>query len=251
MVSDRAERLATATEDLVAIPSVSRDEGAILAAIDERLPDRFHVLDDEDSVLLAMPERRPGAPLILLAGHVDTVPPGASAPARRESGWIHGRGAADMKGGLAVMLAVADALASGDVESDLDVGLVFFGREELPFGESAVVPLFDRRPELRDVALAIVLEPTGNECALGSAVDRRERDPQGCGDAGAAGRARTARRRGRRARLPRGRERRRDRRRDRRQRRPRPLPCRAELPLRAGTHARAGRVAAARAGGRR
>ena len=167
MVSDRAERLAVTTEALVAIPSVSRDEGAILAAIGERLPDRFHVLDDEDSVLLAIPERRPGAPLILLAGHVDTVPAGDRGPARRENGWIHGRGAADMKGGLAVMLVLADALASGDVGSDLDVGLVFFGREELPFGESALIPLFERRPELWSAALAIVLEPTDNELQVG------------------------------------------------------------------------------------
>jgi succinyl-diaminopimelate desuccinylase len=72
-----------------------------------------------------------------------------------------------MKAGLAVMLEVAARLGTGELESDLDVGVLFFGREELPFGESAVVPLFDRRPELNDVALAIVLEPTGNELHVG------------------------------------------------------------------------------------
>jgi succinyl-diaminopimelate desuccinylase len=167
VVSDRADRLATATEALVAIPSVSRDEAAILDAIRGRLPETFSVVDEEDSVMLALAERRPGAPLILLAGHVDTVPPGGSAPGRREGGWIHGRGAADMKGGLAVMLALADDLAAGALESDLDAGLLFFGREELPFGESTLVPLFERRPELRSAALAIVLEPTGNGLQLG------------------------------------------------------------------------------------
>ena len=75
---------------------------------------------------------------MLLAGHVDTVPIGRSASGYREGGTIHGRGAADMKAGLAVMLELAQALAGGGLRSDLDVGLVCFGREELPFGESAL-----------------------------------------------------------------------------------------------------------------
>jgi succinyl-diaminopimelate desuccinylase len=72
-----------------------------------------------------------------------------------------------MKGGLAVMLEIADASAGGGIRSDLDVGLVCFGREELPFGESALMSLFDRRPEVRATALAIVMEPTDNALELG------------------------------------------------------------------------------------
>jgi succinyl-diaminopimelate desuccinylase len=162
-----AERLAARTEALVGIPSESRHEGPILAEIRGQIPAPFTIVDDQDSVLLALPERRPGAPLILLAGHVDTVPLGHSAPGRREGGTIHGRGAADMKSGVAVMAEVVDAIASGEVTSDLDVGVLFFGREELPFAESALVPLFDRRPEIADAALAIVLEPTANRLEVG------------------------------------------------------------------------------------
>jgi succinyl-diaminopimelate desuccinylase len=167
-MTDLAERLAARTDALVAIPSESRDEAAILAEIRRHVPGALTVVDEEDSVLLALPERRPGAPLILLAGHVDTVPIGGSAPGRREGGGtIHGRGAADMKGGLAVVLEIAEASAGGGLRSDLDVGLVCFGREELPFGESALMPLFDRRPEVRETALAIVMEPTDNALELG------------------------------------------------------------------------------------
>jgi succinyl-diaminopimelate desuccinylase len=72
-----------------------------------------------------------------------------------------------MKSGLAVMEALADSIGSGELSSDLDVGLVFFGREELPFAESALAPLFDRRPEIADASLAIVLEPTANRLELG------------------------------------------------------------------------------------
>ena len=166
-MTDLAERLAARTEALVAVPSESRDEAAILAMLREHLPTSLTVVDDEDSVLLALPERRPGAPLVLLAGHVDTVPIARSAPGRREGGTIHGRGAADMKAGLAVLLEIAEASAGGGLRSDLDVGLVCFGREELPFGESALMPLFDRRPEVREATLAIVMEPTDNALELG------------------------------------------------------------------------------------
>jgi succinyl-diaminopimelate desuccinylase len=166
-VTDLSERLAATTEALVAIPSESRNEAAILEAVRAQLPNVLTVVDDEDAVLLALPARRPGAPLILLAGHVDTVPLGESAPGRREGGTIRGRGAADMKGGIAVLLEVAGALAIGRLRSELDVGLLCFGREELPFAESALVPLFARRPELRETALAIVLEPTDNAIELG------------------------------------------------------------------------------------
>lgn len=166
-MTDLSERLAARTEALVAIPSESGNEAAMLEAVRAQLPGLLTVVDDEDAVLLALPARRQGAPLILLAGHVDTVPLGESAPGRREGGTIHGRGAADMKGGIAVLLQIAEALAEGRVPSELDVGLLCFGREELPFAESALIPLFARRPEIRDTALAIVLEPTDNTLELG------------------------------------------------------------------------------------
>jgi succinyl-diaminopimelate desuccinylase len=164
--------LGALTERLVAIPSVSGEEGAILDAIRAELPASLTLVEG-DAVLLAMPERRPGAPLILLAGHVDTVPPGRSAPGRREGDTIHGRGAADMKAGLAVILAIADELATGGLGSDVDTGFLFFGREELPFARSALLPfLRQHRERGRSLepdgdALAIVLEPTDNRLELG------------------------------------------------------------------------------------
>jgi succinyl-diaminopimelate desuccinylase len=161
------EGLAARAEAMVAIPSESRDEEAILRAIRRDLPSAFEVVDDRDSVLFALPERRPGALLVLLAGHVDTVPDAGIAPGRREGETLFGRGASDMKSGLAVMEELADALGSGELSTDLDVGLLYFGREELPFAESALVPLFDRRPEIAETALAIVLEPTANQLEVG------------------------------------------------------------------------------------
>ncbi len=44
---------------------------------------------------------------------------------------------------------------------------MFFGREELPITQSALLPLFDRCPAARAIDLAVVMEPTGNEIHLG------------------------------------------------------------------------------------
>jgi succinyl-diaminopimelate desuccinylase len=51
---------------------------------------------------------RTGRPLIALYGHLDTVPVQGNLPARVEAGRVHGRGASDMKSGLAVMIALLE-----------------------------------------------------------------------------------------------------------------------------------------------
>ena len=163
-MTDGARRLGERVEALVAIPSESRDEAAILSEIRSGLTSAIPVIDDHDGVLFAMPERRPGAPLVVLAGHVDTVPVGRCAPGRRGHA-ILGRGAADMKAGLAVMLELAATIDPG--ASDLDLGFLFFAREELPFGESALMPFLDRTPAVREAELAIVMEPTANRLEVG------------------------------------------------------------------------------------
>ena len=162
-----SEDLAAATLALVDIASVSRDEVAILAHVQAVLAPHAHLrlVDDGDAVRLYLPaSRRADASLVVLAGHVDTVPIGGGRyPAQREGDAIVGRGTADMKGALAVMLA----LAADPPASDLDLGFLFFGREELPITESALVPLFERCPELRETTLAIVMEPTANAIEVG------------------------------------------------------------------------------------
>lgn len=160
------DRLAGRTLDLVGVPSVSRDEAAVLASIRAWLPAGFEVLDDGDAVVFAAPRvRRVGVPFVVLAGHVDTVPIAGNVPGTLEDGAVIGRGAADMKGALAVMLELAREIA-GD-GSAVDVGLLFFGREELASTESALVPLFERCPLASTPDLAVVMEPTDNTIEIG------------------------------------------------------------------------------------
>jgi succinyl-diaminopimelate desuccinylase len=161
-------RLAARTLDLVNIASVSGDEAAILMSIDAAIPQGFDVVDRDDAVLFAIPSaRREGVPLIVLAGHVDTVPPNGNFPGASDGDAIVGRGAADMKGALAVMLEVAAWFVREPEASGLDVGLLFCGREELPITQSALLPLFDRCPLTRSIDLALVMEPTANTIEVG------------------------------------------------------------------------------------
>ncbi len=157
------ERLAERTLALVNIPSVSRDEAQAMAYVRSELP--LEPAWSSEDVLFATSRRTAGRPLVLLAGHVDTVPAQGNLPGRIEDGAVVGLGASDMKGGVAVMLELADwAVAS---EPELDLGFLFFTREELPAEESPVPEFLEACPEAREAALVIVLEPTDNELHLG------------------------------------------------------------------------------------
>jgi succinyl-diaminopimelate desuccinylase len=159
-----ADRLASRALELVDIPSESRDEAALAAHVLALLRDGgLDVRDAGDSCILAGATARGERPLVLLAGHLDTVPAQGNRPGRRDGDAVHGLGAADMKGALAVMIELALARPI----TELDVGYVFFPREELPFGESALTPLLEREPVLREADLVVVMEPTANDIHAG------------------------------------------------------------------------------------
>jgi succinyl-diaminopimelate desuccinylase len=159
-----ADRLARRALELVDIPSESRDEAALAAHVLGVLGDGgVDVRDAGDTCVLAGATARGERPLVLLAGHLDTIPAQGNRPGRRDADTVHGLGAADMKGAVAVMLELALAAPAATV----DLGYVFFGREELPFGESALTPLLAREPGLQHADLVIVMEPTANAIHAG------------------------------------------------------------------------------------
>jgi succinyl-diaminopimelate desuccinylase len=160
-----AERLAARTLELVDAPSESRAEGALAAhVLDVLRRGGADARDAGDTCVLAGATRRGERPFVLLAGHLDTVPAQGNRPGRRDGEAVHGLGAADMKGAVAVMIELA--LADGAGRS-ADLGFVLFGREELPVSESALTPLLQREPALRDADLVVVMEPTANEIHAG------------------------------------------------------------------------------------
>jgi len=157
------DRLAERTLALVSISSVSRSEAEAMTYVHDQLP--LEPLFASDDVLFATTARRDGRPFVVLAGHVDTVPAQGNLPGRIAGGAVHGLGASDMKGGVAVMLELARAALSADLE--LDLGFLFFTREELPAEESPLPAFLGESRDAAHADLAIVLEPTDNEIHVG------------------------------------------------------------------------------------
>jgi succinyl-diaminopimelate desuccinylase len=159
-----ADRLASRALELVDVPSESRDEAALAQLVLGVLRDGgVDARDAGDSCVMAGITARGERPLVLLAGHLDTVPAQGNRPGRRDADAVHGLGAADMKGAVAVMIELALARPT----THLDLGYVLFPREELPFGESALTPLLEREPGLRSADLVVVMEPTANAIHAG------------------------------------------------------------------------------------
>ena len=144
-----ADRLAERTLELVNIPSESRNEAEIAAYVRDALgPPAW---DDDDTLWYG---RRPQ---VVLAGHFDTVPAQENIPGSIEDGAVVGLGASDMKGGVAVMIELAQAVGG-------DVGFLFFPREELPASENPLPHFFDSVAAVHEAELVVLLEPT--DCAI-------------------------------------------------------------------------------------
>jgi succinyl-diaminopimelate desuccinylase len=159
--SDTKTALAQRTLDLVNIRSPSRAEAEMYAYITGQVPlERVH--DDGESLLVA---KRTHKPFVLLAGHTDTVPEQGNLPGKIADGAVHGLGASDMKGGVAVMIELARWAATTRLAYDL--GLLFFPREELGPDENPLPALFDAAPIVDEADLVICLEPTDNTLQLG------------------------------------------------------------------------------------
>jgi succinyl-diaminopimelate desuccinylase len=153
--------LADRTLALVDVPSQSGGEAELYRLIRGSVP-LEKVYDDGESLVFA---RRSGRPLVLLAGHTDTVPAQGNIPGRIEDGHVVGLGASDMKGGVAVMLELADWAASAELA--YDVAFLFFPREELGPEANPLPGVFERTPIVDEARLVVCLEPTDNTLQLG------------------------------------------------------------------------------------
>jgi succinyl-diaminopimelate desuccinylase len=105
-------------------------------------------------------------PNLALVGHLDTVPPAAKPnPPRIEGDRLFGLGSSDMKGALAVMMALAEDPQQG--QWPLNVLYIFYEREEGPFQESGLIEVLKQRPDVSKVQLAICMEPTDGAAQFG------------------------------------------------------------------------------------
>jgi succinyl-diaminopimelate desuccinylase len=178
----RTGDLLATTAELVAIPSVSRQERQIADHVESRLRSFAGLVVDRvaDNVVarteLGLPVR------VVLAGHLDTVPPaGGNDVPRLDGEVLAGVGAADMKGGLAVMLDLArcagrgvpgggrsaNSTSSPGTLPALDVTFVFYTAEEIARKHSGLLVLAGAQPDLLVGDAAIVCEPTGGAVEAG------------------------------------------------------------------------------------
>ncbi|MFL4477706.1 succinyl-diaminopimelate desuccinylase [Paeniglutamicibacter sp. ORCA_105] len=159
---DLREDVADLTARLMDIESVSGNETALADAIESALRQipGLSLHRDGDSIVARTTLGR--AERVILAGHLDTVPlpttPGArgTVPVSWDGETLYGRGATDMKGGVAVQLALAATLQ----DPNRDVTYIFYDHEEVEGSKSGLGRLFRNCPELLGGDFAILLEPT-------------------------------------------------------------------------------------------
>ena len=163
--------VALLTAALIDINSVSGNEKELADAVEHalrRIP-QLDVIRDGDAIIartaLGRPER------VILAGHLDTVPlpttegslgtvPSFWPSGAPGEGLLFGRGTTDMKGGVAVQLALAASMFDGGAEPSKDVTFVFYDHEEVEAVKSGLGRLVRNHGGLLDGDFAILLEPT-------------------------------------------------------------------------------------------
>ena len=146
---------------LVDIPSETGQEEAICSAVASRLA-AHRLTRVGESLVVGAPT---GRPLIVLAGHLDTVPRQGQPDAYLEGDRLYGLGSADMKAGLAVMLHL---LESDDVVGGpYDVVGVFYAAEEGPHEANQLRTVLTEVDWLTSADCAVVLEPSDGELQYG------------------------------------------------------------------------------------
>ena len=170
--------------DLLRCPSVTPAEGGALALLEARLEaagftvSRMVFRDDNTpDVENLFATIGSGAPHFVFAGHTDVVPAGdqdawAHPPFSGEivDGVLYGRGAVDMKGGIAAFAAAAlDFVAAHDGKLPGTLSFLITGDEEGPAINGTVKLLDWAKAQGHEFDACIVGEPT-NPDALGDAI---------------------------------------------------------------------------------
>ena len=175
------DELVALTRDLIRIPSVIRrgDPAATEAAVAAHVERWFRAEGFDVEVQDAAPGRpnvlgilgdRAAGPTLLLEGHTDVVTEGNAADwshppfgADLVDGRIYGRGAADMKSGLAAAMIAAAALKRSGVRL---AGRLVVGALVDEEGDMLGAKHLCRTPIGRELTAAIICEPEDNELCL-------------------------------------------------------------------------------------
>ncbi|WP_305830386.1 succinyl-diaminopimelate desuccinylase [Photobacterium leiognathi] len=156
-------------KDLMSRPSVTPEDAGcqdVMIARLEQLGFTIETMVFEDTTNL-WARRGTQAPLFVFAGHTDVVPSGPveqwHTPPFEPTiidGYLHGRGAADMKGSLACMIVAIERFIAENPDHKGSIALLITSDEEGPFinGTTRVVDTLEARNEKID--MCIVGEPS-------------------------------------------------------------------------------------------
>ncbi len=189
-----AEWTTAALERLVRVPSVTGDERAVQDAVADLLaeigmpaerlePHPAEARADPDWPGEEMPRDslpivlgrlgRPGGRRLILVGHVDVVPIGDPGTwshdpwaAARDGECVYGRGACDMKGGVASILGALQALARAGIEPRLGGEILFASVPSEEDGGQGMLAAI-RAGVTGD--MAVITEPTGLDIVIAHA----------------------------------------------------------------------------------
>ncbi|MCM3331607.1 succinyl-diaminopimelate desuccinylase [Kocuria palustris] len=165
---DLAADPAQLTAALIDVESVSDHETPLADLVEEALRGLEHLCVHRDGDAIIARTELGRAERVVLAGHLDTVPLPTAEGSRGTvpSSWsgsdedgdltLYGRGATDMKGGVAVQLGLAAELT----EPSRDITYVFYDHEEVDSAKSGLARLERSVPDLLQADFAVLLEPT-------------------------------------------------------------------------------------------
>jgi succinyl-diaminopimelate desuccinylase len=156
MSLDLSSDVVALTETIVDIESVSRNEMALADVIEEALEGIAHLEVTRIGQSLVARTDLSRDERVVIAGHIDTVPLNHNLPVRNDGTRVHGLGACDMKGGVAVALRLAHDLA----EPNRDITFVFYEAEEIDDVFNGLGIIAAQRPDLVEGDFAILMEPS-------------------------------------------------------------------------------------------
>ena len=150
----------TLLRTLVDVESVSGDEQQIADLVEAALRPYPHLAVTRHGNVVVARTELGRAERVVVAGHLDTVPIAGNVPATVSEvdgrTLVHGRGACDMKGGVAAQLSAAAALRT----PRRDVTWLFYDNEEVEERLNGLNQLAASHPEHLDGVFAVLGEPS-------------------------------------------------------------------------------------------
>ncbi|WP_264377444.1 MULTISPECIES: succinyl-diaminopimelate desuccinylase [unclassified Wolbachia] len=161
------------TKKLISFKSITpKDDGAIehIAAILKKSGFECEILEFGDKVKNLYAKYINGVPNLCFAGHVDVVPPGElkdwiSDPFKPEirDGMLYGRGAADMKSGIAAFIAAIVDSVAGKFRFSGSISALITSAEESAEEHGTKEVLEWMKSKQKKIDFCVVGEPTSSE----------------------------------------------------------------------------------------